>query len=57
MTQTTKSTHAVRFVRGGDFAGIALCGRRVNRMSLVNDEDATCPKCAKAAAIQIASAV
>lgn len=54
MTATTKHFHIAAFVQGGHFAGIALCGRRVNRLSMTDEGGATCPKCMAKANLQVA---
>lgn len=48
MTQTTKHLHVAAGATAGLYAAGALCGRRVNRLSLLSAceaDRATCPKC------------
>lgn len=47
MTQTTKRLHIARGRVSGWFAPVALCGRRVNRLRLTDDTEATCKTCLK----------
>lgn len=54
MTQTTKRLHVAAGSMAGMYASGALCGRRVNRLSLLAACEAdrvTCPKCADKAAL------
>ena len=45
MTKAAKYLHITKSYRAGSFNGFSLCGRMVNRMSLVGEQDATCTKC------------
>lgn len=42
---TPKYTHIARRRRGGEYATLALCGRRVGILSCTTEAEATCTKC------------
>lgn len=55
MTQTTKNLHIAAEQVAGLYAPAAMCGRRVNRLSLLatcEADRATCPKCVAKAALE-----
>lgn len=45
MTTSPKFLHIADENVSGRFAAVAMCGRRVGRMSLVGEAEATCTKC------------
>lgn len=45
MQTAPKFTHVASHHRAGQFALVALCGRRVGILSLTDEAGATCPKC------------